>query len=269
MTASPVRIAMWSGPRNISTAMMRSFENRTDTAVIDEPFYAAYLKATGIDHPLRAETLAAHESDWRKIVKVLLGPVPGERPIFYQKHMTHHMLREFDLEWMKECRNAFLIRAPEAVLASYSAKRAEFLPEDVGFARQRELFERECNRLGKAPPVIDGEDVLRDPRAVLSALCDAIRIAFSERMLHWPAGPRPTDGAWAPAWYDSVERSTGFAPRHGPPVLADDLQLLADRLRPDYEHLAQYNLMLSSTGKLSGKGSHGATEAQSEEDGPR
>src|SRR5579862_3648797 len=181
----PVRIAMWSGPRNISTAMMRSFENRDDTAVIDEPFYAAYLKATGIDHPLRAQTLAAHESDRHKVVRVLTGPMPGGRPIFYQKHMTHHMLPEFDLEWTSQCRNAFLTRVPEAVLASYSAKRAGFLPADVGFARERELFDRECDRLGRPPPVIDGDDVLRNPRAVLAALCAALEIPFSERMLHW------------------------------------------------------------------------------------
>ena len=118
MTDAPVRIAMWSGPRNISTAMMRSFENRPDTAVIDEPFYAAYLKISGIDHPLRDATLAMHESDWRKVVEVLTGPVPEGRTIFYQKHMTHHMLPEIGRDWMALCRNAFLIRAPEAVLES-------------------------------------------------------------------------------------------------------------------------------------------------------
>jgi len=223
--------------------MMRAFENRPDTAVIDEPFYAAYLKATGIDHPLRSETLAVHESDWRKVVSALTGPVPGGRAIFYQKHMTHHMLPEFDLDWMKQCRNAFMIRVPDAVLASYSARRAEFLPADVGFAREREIFDRECERLGKAPPVIDGEDVLRNPRAVLTALCTAVDIPFSEHMLHWPAGPRPTDGAWAPAWYDSVERSTGFAAPRSQPALADDLKAIADSLRPHYEHLARYNLI--------------------------
>jgi hypothetical protein len=243
MTDACARIAMWSGPRNISTAMMRAFENRPDTAVIDEPFYAAYLKATGIDHPLRKETLAVHETDWRKVVATLTGPAPGGRAFFYQKHMTHHMLPEFDLCWMDQCRNAFLIRAPEAVLASYTAKRAEFLAADVGFARQREIFERECERLGKPPSVVDADDVLRDPRATLNALCNALGIAFSERMLHWPTGPRPTDGAWAPAWYDSVERSTGFARPRAYPPLDDNLKGLADSLRPYYEHLAQYNLM--------------------------
>lgn len=238
----PVRIAMWSGPRNISTAMMRAFENRSDTAVIDEPFYAAYLKITGIDHPLRERVLAAHESDWRKVTETLTGAVPGGRAVFYQKHMTHHMLPEFDLGWMVGCRNAFLIRAPEAVLASYSAKRPEFLPADIGFASQRELFEREAERLGNPPPVIDAEDVLDNPRAALTRLCDVLGIPFSENMLSWPPGPRPTDGAWAPAWYDAVERSTGFARARAYPRLSPELQSLADSVRPHYAHLARYKL---------------------------
>jgi hypothetical protein len=242
VTNEPVRIAMWSGPRNISTAMMRAFENRPDTAVIDEPFYAAYLKLSGIDHPLREKTLAVHESDWRKVVDILTGPVPGGRQIFYQKHMTHHMLPEFGRDWMSICRNVFLIRAPEAVLASYSAKRPEFLPADIGFASQREMFDAEAERLGEAPPVIDAEDVLRDPRRMLEALCANLGIEFSERMLRWPAGPRPTDGAWAPAWYDTVERSTGFARAHPNPPLDGELLAIADSLRPHYEHLARYSL---------------------------
>jgi hypothetical protein len=242
MSAQPSRIAMWSGPRNISTAMMRAFENRPDTAVIDEPFYAAYLTLTGIDHPLREKVLAVHESDWRKVIGILTGAVPQGRAVFYQKHMTHHMLPEIDRSWMAQCRNAFLIRAPEAVLASYSTKRAAFLPADIGFASQRELFAREADRLGKAPPVIDAEDVLRDPRKALTALCAALEIEFSERMLHWPAGARPADGAWAPAWYDSVERSTGFAsPRLCPP-LPTELMTIADGVRPHYEYLSRYRL---------------------------
>ncbi|MGH6876100.1 MAG: HAD family hydrolase [Rhizomicrobium sp.] len=244
MTEGPVRIAMWSGPRNISTAMMRAFENRADTAVIDEPFYAAYLSISGTNHPLREKTLAAHESDWRKVVKVLTGPVPGGRTIFYQKHMTHHMLPEIGRGWMPACRNVFLIRAPEAVLASYSAKRAEFLPADIGFASQREMFEAEAERLGTAPPVIDAEDVLRDPHQALGALCTALKIAFAEGMLHWPSGSRATDGAWAPAWYDSVAHSTGFAqPRRYPPLDAE-LKRVADAVRPHYECLARHKLAI-------------------------
>ena len=241
----PVRIAMWSGPRNISTAMMRSFENRPDTAVIDEPFYAAYLAATGIDHPLREESLASQPTDWREAVRMVLGPVPESRAIFYQKHMTHHMLPAFGHDWIVQCRNAFLIRAPEDVLASYVEKRSDVALEDIGFVQQREIFEREADRLGRAPPVIDAADVLRDPRGTLSALCRALDIPFTERMLSWPPGCRTTDGAWAPAWYDAVERSTGFAPPRSPVSfdrLRDDLKPFAAAARPHYERLAALRL---------------------------
>ena len=239
MPREPIRIAMWSGPRNISTAMMRSFENRDDSAVIDEPFYAAYLAATGIDHPLREESLASEPQDWREVVKQILDPVPGGRAIWYQKHMTHHMLPEFDRDWISGMRNAFLIRAPERVLASYTKTRAEVALADIGFVQQRELFEREAERLGHAPPVIEAEDVRKDPGATLSALCKALAIPFSEKMLSWPAGKRATDGAWAPAWYAAVENSTGFAPHRDEPLprLSAELQRIADAARPHYERL--------------------------------
>jgi hypothetical protein len=242
MSSQPVRIAMWSGPRNISTAMMRAFENRPDAAVVDEPFYAAYLEMSGIQHPLRAETLAAHESDWRMVAEMLTGPIPGGHAIFYQKQMTHHMLAGIGRDWMAACRNVFLIRAPEAVLASYSAKRPEFLSEDIGFASQREMFDAETDRLGSPPPVIDADDVLRDPRGTLGALCAALGIPFSERMLRWPRGRRATDGAWAPAWYDAVERSTGFAEPRTCPPLRGELLAMADSVREHYNYLVRYRI---------------------------
>ncbi|MBI3675427.1 MAG: HAD family hydrolase [Proteobacteria bacterium] len=239
-----MRIAMWSGPRNISTAMMRSFENRSDTAVIDEPFYAAYLAKTGLDHPLRDEVLADQPKDWCDVVPGLLGPVPKGREIFYQKHMTHHMLADFGRDWISRMRNAFLIRAPEAVLASYTEKRAEVTLADIGFVQQRELFETECDRLGHAPPVIESTDVLENPRGTLSALCKMLGIAFSEKMLAWPAGRRDSDGVWAPVWYGSVERSTGFSPPRDnePNSLRDDLKFIAAAARPHYERLASFKL---------------------------
>jgi Sulfotransferase domain len=240
----PIRIAMWSGPRNISTAMMRSFENRDDTAVIDEPFYAAYLVATGIDHPLRAQSIASQPNGWREVVTQILGPVPLGRPIWYQKHMTHHMLPGFGRDWIAQMRNAFLIRDPQSVLASYTEKRSAVTLADIGFVQQRELFEREADRLGHAPPVIASDDVLRNPRATLGALCAALDIPFSQNMLAWPMGRRETDGVWAPAWYDSVERSTGFAPARARPHkrLDSELQAIAEAARPHYEHLARYRI---------------------------
>jgi sulfotransferase family protein len=245
----PIRIAMWSGPRNISTAMMRSFGNRSDTAVIDEPFYAAYLAATGIDHPLREESLKSQPREWCEVVKAILGPVPHNRPIFYQKHMTHHMCAEFGRDWIAQCRNAFLIRAPEDVLASYTEKRSDVTLDDIGFVQQAEIFDVEAQRLGFAPPVIDAADVLTDPRGTLSALCRALDIPFMEDMLHWPPGRRKTDGAWAPAWYDAVERSTGFAPPRAPlpfDALREDLKLIAMSARPYYEKMRLHRLSAAS-----------------------
>jgi len=241
----PIRIAMWSGPRNISTAMMRAFEHRADAAVIDEPFYATYLATTGADHPMREASMASQPTDWRVVVETLLGPVPGGRAVFYQKHMTHHMVGGIDLAWMGRCRNAFLIRSPRRVLASYAARRSAVTLEDIGFVRQAELFDREADRLGAAPPVIDADDVLADPRGVLTALCAALDAPFCEAMLTWPPGRRATDGVWAPVWYEAVERSTGFAaPRTEPAAgeLDDGLEAIAAAARPSYDRLARYRL---------------------------
>jgi len=216
-----VRIAMWSGPRNISTAMMRAFENRDDTEVSDEPFYAAFLAATGAIHPMREEVLASQPNDWRAV------------------------LPEFGLDWMEACTNAFLIRPPEQVLASYAAKRTEPTLADIGVIRQNEIFDRIADAQGSAPPVIDGTDVLADPPQALSRLCAALGLPFSEKMLAWPAGRRASDGVWAPAWYDAVERSTGFtAPARvaGFEDLPDALKPVAEAARPYYERMALHCL---------------------------
>ena len=249
--AEPVRIAMWSGPRNISTAMMRAFENRPDTAVIDEPFYGAYLTTTGLDHPLREAVLKSQPTDWRVAAAALLGPVPGGRRVFYQKHMTHHMVAEVGRDWMAGCRHAFLIRSPERVLASYAARRAKVSLADIGFTKQAELLDGEAKRLGAPPPVVDAEDVLGDPEGVLRALCDALGIDFLADMLRWPTGRRATDGVWAPAWYDAVERSTAFGPRRPVVVLEDldeSLKPIAAAARPHYERLARYRLSAGGAG---------------------
>ena len=240
----PIRIAMWSGPRNISTAMMRSFEARGDCAVVDEPFYAAYLSQTGIDHPLRNQVIASQSCDWREVAAQMLGAVPDRKPIWYQKHMTLHLLQDFGRDWMSRVCNAFLIRTPEAVLASYARKREDVSLADVGFVQQRELFLQVAERQGCPPPVVDSDDVLRDPANTLALLCSALGVRYSDAMLVWSAGRRTTDGVWAPAWYQAVEQSTGFVAPGGMSGarLPPHLQKLADLARPHYEALARYRL---------------------------
>jgi hypothetical protein len=241
----PIRVAMWSGPRNISTAMMRAFGNRGDCAVSDEPFYGAYLHATGLDHPLREAVIASQPKDWRAVAAALTGPSPGGRPIWYQKHMTHHMIDGFGRGWTDGFVNAFLIRQPAAVLASYARVRQDFTLEEIGLPAQVALFERAAQKLGRAPPVIEGAEVLADPRGALTALCEACGIAFDEAMLSWPPGPRASDGIWAPAWYEAVEKSTGFEPPRPEPRFEDlpaGLRRIAEAARPLYDKLARHRL---------------------------
>lgn len=243
-----VRIAMWSGPRNISSALMRSFEARGDTRVIDEPFYAAYLAETGLAHPLRDEVLASQPNDWRDVMNELATPLPAGIAIQYEKHMTHHMLPSIGRTWLAACRNAFLIRDPAAVLTSYARKRSAPALADIGVVQQRELFERVADALGHAPPVIDAADVLAAPGPVLARLCAALGIAYTDAMLRWPPGRRASDGVWAPAWYDAVERSTGFSAPAAPAdhALSDDLRRIADAARPHYDALAQHRIVTQS-----------------------
>jgi hypothetical protein len=236
---------MWSGPRNISTAMMRAWENREDCAVSDEPLYAHYLAHTGADHPARDEVIAAGETDWRKVANQLTGPVPGAQPIWYQKHMSHHLLAHIDRAWIHELANAFLIRDPAAVVDSYLRTRTEITPDDIGLAQEARLFDEIADRRGAPPPVIDADEFLAAPEAHLRALCRHFGIAFSERMLRWPAGPRASDGVWAPHWYHAVWKSTGFAaPDRRETRLEGHAARVADACRPHYEHLYRHRLQI-------------------------
>jgi len=203
----PVRIAMWSGPRNLSTAMMRSFSQRADCAVVDEPFYGAYLALTGIEHPMRDDTLAAMETDPESVANGLVGPVPDGKAIYYQKHMTHHMVDGVPRDWADKTVQVFLLRHPARVMASYAVKRAGAALEDLGFEAQAALFDA-C----ASPIVVDAEDISRDPEAMLRRLCDAIGVGWDPAMLSWPAGPDAADGVWGRHWYNAIWRSTGFAP---------------------------------------------------------
>ena len=206
---------MWSGPRNLSTALMRSFSSRADCAVVDEPFYGAYLDLTGIDHPMRDETLASMETDPVIVADGLRGPVPGGKAVYYQKHMTHHMVAGVPRDWADGMHEVFLIRHPARVMASYAEKRAGAALEDLGFVQQAEIF------AGCADPiVVDSDDILRDPAGTLSALCNAIGIDWDPAMLSWPKGPHPADGVWGAHWYNSIWASEGFAP-YAPRPLPD------------------------------------------------
>jgi hypothetical protein len=238
-----LKIAMWSGPRNLSTALMYSFAARGDCAVVDEPFYAAYLAQAGITHPMNAEILASQPTDPAQVAKQLIGPNPAQSPIFYQKHMTHHMLPGMDLAWMAHCENVFLIRHPARVIASYARKREGPTLTDIGFPQQAALFERESKRLGHAPIVIDSYDIRANPAAMLTKLCAALGIPYTDKMLNWPAGGHADDGIWASHWYGAVHRSTGFEEAEGPvPTLpAEYADLLAVAL-PLYDAIKAFKL---------------------------
>ena len=245
MSNGTIRIAMWSGPRNISTAMMRSWGNRPDTVVVDEPFYAFYLKKTGTKHPGAEEVIAQGETDWRKVVEQCrrnANPVEDSpwraRNIFYQKQMTHHLLPEISRDWLRDVINCFLIRDPAEVIASYIKKNPEPELNDLGFVQQAEIFDFVRHQTGFIPPVIDADDVLRDPERMLRLLCDAIGVEFSDAMLSWPPGPRDTDGIWAKYWYAEVERSTGFQPyRERKIEVPERLREVHARCRECYERL--------------------------------
>ena len=234
-----VRIAMWSGPRNLSTAMMYSFGARADCAVWDEPFYAPYLAQSGIAHPMAAEVTAAHESDPLVVAQRCFGPVPGARDIFYMKHMPHHMLPDFPLDWAKHCINVHLIRHPARVIASYQAKREEMTVEDIGYVQQTAIYDA----LGGH--VIDSADIRQDPRGMLQALCETIGIPFDPAMLRWAQGGHPADGVWARHWYGAVHASTGFAGPEGDlPKVEWHSKGVFDTAMPHYEALFARRLVI-------------------------
>jgi Sulfotransferase domain len=234
-----VRLACWSGPRNISTATMRAWENRPDTEVVDEPLYAWYLAHTGLDHPGRDEVIAAGETDWRRVVESLTGPWPDGPALQYQKHMAQHLVPDLPREWIASMQNVLLIRDPAEVVASYVRSRESCEPEDIGLLQEQWLLER-WQAAGQDVPVIDSADFLGDPEAHLRWLCDWLGIESTARMLSWPPGPRDSDGVWAPYWYDAVLASTGFEPYRPRQVdLSPHDAAVAEACRPAYEALRQ------------------------------
>ena len=239
----PIRIAMWSGPRNISTAMMRAWGNRGDTVVVDEPFYAYYLRATGKQHPGAQEVITTGEIDWRKVVAQLAGPIPKGKRVFFQKQMTHHLLPEVDRRWLNAVTNCFLIRDPHDVIASYIKKREKPALEDLGYVQQAEIFDFVRTRVKSLAPILDAKDVLENPERMLRLLCKVIGVEFSESMLSWPPGLRETDGIWAKHWYGEVAKTTSFQPyrpRHT--EVPAHLQEIYQRCRDCYERLYECRL---------------------------
>jgi Sulfotransferase domain len=240
----PVRLAMWSGPRNISTAMMRSWGNRPDTFVRDEPLYAHYLQATGREHPDAAEVIANGETDWHQVVEQLTGAVPQGKRVFYQKQMTHHLLPEIDRELLGAVTNCFLIRDPAEVIVSYIKKNNDPALEDLGFVQQAEIFDWVRAQTGAIPPVIDARDVLENPEKTLRLLCHALRVQFMDEMLSWPPGLRETDGIWAKHWYGEVATSSTFRKPspHEPEPVPKRLLDTYMRCRDAYERLRSLRL---------------------------
>jgi sulfotransferase family protein len=232
-----VRVAMWSGPRNISTAMMRAWENRPDTVVVDEPLYAAYLARTGIDHPAREEVIASQPTDVATAIAALSEPLPPGRTVHYAKHMAHHVPQDMDLRWTLAFRNVLLIRDPAEVVASYVRARESCEADDIGLRQQEWLLDLWTTR-GIEVPVVDAGAFLRAPEAHLRWLCDWLGIPFTDRMLSWPEGPRASDGVWAPHWYAAVWKSTGFLPwRPRDTDLSEHDAAVAETCRPIYEEL--------------------------------
>ena len=237
-----MKIAMWSGPRNLSTAMMYSFGARSDCAITDEPFYASYLKLTGTEHPMREEVLASQSQDPQEVANHLISANPGGSPYWYQKHMAHHMVPGVPRDWMREVCNVFLIRHPARVIASYVAKREAVTLDDIGFRQQVDLYHDVKSRGGR-PVVIDSSDIRANPTEMMEKLCHVIGVPWSPQMLSWPKGGHQDDGAWAPHWYGSVWNSAGFSGAEGQlPMLSGEMASLSARSMPYFEEMSAAKL---------------------------
>lgn len=233
-----LRLAMWSGPRNISTALMRAWENRSDSTVCDEPLYAHYLAVTGVDHPGREEIIERGETDWQKVADWLIGPIPNGQQVFYQKHMAHHLLPSIERGWLDGLTHAFLIRDPREMLTSLIQIYPDASLDDTGLPQQVELMRWVREKTGEVPAILDSRDVLEHPRSLLEQLCARVGVSFEESMLSWPGGPRPTDGVWAKHWYAAVERTTGFQPyQPKPDPVPEELEQVYEACQLLYDQL--------------------------------
>ena len=243
MKNNPKRIAMWSGPRNISTALMRSFENRIDTTVIDEPFYAYFLNETGIKHPIYKEIIQNYDTSWNNISNTLTGPIPNGKSIWYQKLMTHHWIENAPLDWLEKNHNCFLIRNPKQVIISYLKIHNDINPELIGLPQQLHIFNTVVKKTNKIPIVISSEDILKNPKLMLSQLCDLLDIPFSNQMLQWPKGKRDSDGLWGEYWYKNVVQTTSFKkPLNQNEKLSDRFANLLEECMSYYKQMEKYKI---------------------------
>ncbi len=240
------KIAMWSGPRSISTAMMRSFENRGDTFVSDEPFYAHYLNETTEDHPYRKETILQGETNWNKVVQYITGDIPKGKKIWYQKHMAQQNLPGKDLRWIHKMDNILLIRHPKEVILSYIKKYEIKNILQLGYVQQMELFIKLTDGSINVPLIIDSYDLLDDPEGMLKELCSRIDIPFYKEMLVWPEGGRSSDGIWGQYWYDSVKRSTGFIGHvNNNDILPSSMEVYFAKCMEYYQQLYKHRIRIS------------------------
>ncbi len=245
-----LRINLWSGPRNVSTALMYSFAQRSDTRVLDEPLYAHYLRVSDADHPGKQAVLDAMINDGERVVReVMLGPC--DRSVLFMKQMAHHLV-ELDHNFLAQTTNILLIRDPQAMLPSLAQNLAKPILRDTGLATQSALYQ-ELRALGQNPAVLDAKQLLLDPRGVLTQLCTQLDIPFEEAMLQWQPGPRPEDGVWASDWYHNVHTSTGFAPyaEKNESFPAQLLPLL-EECRPHYNLLAQVAIQAKPDDRMKG-----------------
>jgi len=205
-----LRLNLWCGPRNVSTALMYSFRQRPDTRVVDEPLYAHYLTHSDAVHPGTTDIIGSMASDIERVLaNVVLAP--SDRPVVVFKQMAHHLVPSVPLDFLDECTNVLVIRDPVEVLTTIVRQLPQPTMRDIGIARQVELYDDLRGR-GQDPAVIDARFLLEDPAGVLQQLCRHVGLEWDDRMLSWPAGPKPEDGVWASHWYQNAHASTGFAP---------------------------------------------------------
>lgn len=240
-TTNTKRICLWSGPRNISTALMYSFARRSDTIVVDEPLYAHYLNETDADeyHPGAEEVLQTMETDGKKVVDWMLGP--HEKPVVFFKQMTHHLVN-IDWSFLNQTINIILTRDPKEMLPSYAKEVENPTMRDVGYAKHLELLDY-LEEIGRKPIVLISEKLLKNPNGMLTKLCKAIGIPFDKSMLSWEKGPQPEDGVWAKYWYKSVHNSTGFKPyQPKKESFPNHLKPLLEECQPVYNRLCKDSL---------------------------